>query len=336
MTVKPVRGVALLAAAVMLVLASGCSDSGNGADPPGLEKTDLNVAVVPALDSAGFFVALYQGLFAKEGLHVNFIPATSSDTVIAGQVKGQYDITGGNYVSYIQAQAAGEANLEIFAEGSVMEPGTQGIYVMPDSKITSLADLVNKTVAINAPKNILYLLTASVLAEDQLSPNSVKWVTDFPFPAMPAALKAGKIAAAVLPEPFASIAEQTDGAIPLVDLDQGATTNFPVEGYVVTKEWAQKNPHTLAAFYKALEEGQQIADGSRAAVQKAMEDLPTKPVPLAVSPQIAAVMAVDDYPFSTGPGYGVDKFRLQRVVDVMHEFLGFDPSFDIGSMLAGG
>jgi ABC-type nitrate/sulfonate/bicarbonate transport system substrate-binding protein len=52
----------------------------------------------------------------------------------------------------------------------------------------------------------------------------------------------------------------------LVDLDQGATTAFPVEGYVVTKQWAVKYPHTLAAFYKALEEGQQIADTSRAAV----------------------------------------------------------------------
>jgi NitT/TauT family transport system substrate-binding protein len=343
------RSAALLAGAAMLVLASGCASQGSAADPSGatgpsgpsgpsgaIEKPDLNVAVVPALDSAGFFVALYEGLFTKAGLHVRFIPATSSDTVIAGQVKGQYDITGGNYVSYIQAQAAGQANLEIFAEGSVMEPGTQGIYVMPNSGITSLSDLVNKTVAINAPKNILYLLTASVLAEDQLSPNAVKWVTSYPFPAMPAALKAGKIAAAVLPEPFASIAEQTDGAIPLTDLDQGATTSFPVEGYVVTRQWAQKYPNTLAAFYKALEEGQQIADSSRAAVQQAMEDLPTKPVPLAVSKQIAAVMAVDDYPFSTGPGYGVDKFRLQRVVDVMHEFLGFNASFDIGSMLASG
>jgi NitT/TauT family transport system substrate-binding protein len=336
MTARRVRGVALLAAAAALVLASGCSAVGNAAATSGIEKPDLNVAVVPALDSAGFFVALYEGLFAKEGLHVTFTPATSSETVISGQVKGQYDITGGNYVSYIQAQAAGQANLDIFAEGSVMEPGAQGIYVMPDSGITTLAGLQNKTVAINAPKNILYLLTASVLQEHGLSANSVKFVTSLPFPAMPAALQAGKIDAAVLPEPFASIAEQTYGAVPLVDLDQGATTSFPVEGYVVTKQWAEKYPHTLAAFDKALEEGQQIADGSRAAVEQAMEDLPTKPVPLAVSKQIAAVMALDDYPFSAGLSDGVDKIRLQRVVDVMQEFLKFDRTFNINSMLPDG
>jgi NitT/TauT family transport system substrate-binding protein len=336
MTARRVRGVALLAAAATLVLASGCSAVGNAAATSGVEKPDLNVAVVPALDSAGFFVALYEGLFAKEGLHVAFTPATSSETVISGQVKGQYDITGGNYVSYIQAEAAGQANLDIFAEGSVMEPGAQGIYVMPDSGITTLAGLKNKTVAINAPKNILYLLTASVLAEHGLSADSVKFVTSLPFPAMPAALQAGKIDAAVLPEPFASIAEQSYGAVPLVDLDQGATTNFPVEGYVVTKQWAEKYPHTLAAFDKALEEGQQIADSSRAAVEQAMEDLPMKPVPLGVSKQIAAVMALDDYPFSSGLSDGVDKIRLQRVVDVMQQFLNFDPKFNINSMLPSG
>lgn len=337
MTARRRRGTALLVAAATVVFAGGCSGSGSaGAPPSSVEKPDLNVAVVPALDSAGFFVALYEGLFAKEGLHVNFTPATSSDTVISAQVKGQYDITGGNYVSYIQAQAAGQANLDVFAEASVMEPGTQGIYVMPNSPIKSLADLRGKTVAINAPKNILYLLAASVLAEHGLSANSVTFVTNIPFPAMPAALKAGRIDAAVLPEPFASVAQQADGAVPLVDLNQGATASFPVAGYVVTKQWAEKYPHTLAAFDKALEEGQEIADTNRAAVEQAMEDLPMTPEPLGVSKQIASIMALDNYPFTSGPAGSVDKVRLQRVVDVMQQFLKFDPSFNINSMLAGG
>jgi len=336
MRARRVRIVALLIAAATLAFASGCSSSGSSVASAGVEKPDLNVAVVPALDSAGFFVALYEGLFARAGLHVKFTPATSSDTVISAQVKGQYDITGGNYVSYLQAEAAHQANLDIFAEGSVMEPGTQGIYVMPDSPIKSLADLKGKTIAINAPKNILYLLVSSVLAEHGIAPSSVKFVTNFNFPEMPAALKAGKIDAAVLPEPFASAAEQADGAVPLVDLDQGATTSFPVEGYVVTKQWAEKYPRTLAAFDKALEEGQEIADSNRADVQQAFEDLPMKPVPLGVSKQIAAVMTLDDYPFSTSQVDTVDQVRLQRVVDVMQQFLGFQSAFNINSMLIGG
>ena len=73
-----VRGVALLATVVTLLFAAGCSGSGNSAATPNVEKPDLTVAVVPALDSAGFFIALYEGLFAKQGLHVTFVPATSA------------------------------------------------------------------------------------------------------------------------------------------------------------------------------------------------------------------------------------------------------------------
>ena len=51
-----------------------------------------------------------------------------------------------------------------------MEPGTQGIYTLPDSPVANLGDLKGQTVAINAPDNILFLLTASVLAEHGVSP----------------------------------------------------------------------------------------------------------------------------------------------------------------------
>jgi NitT/TauT family transport system substrate-binding protein len=89
---------------VTLMLAAGCSSGQRAATVARIEKADLTVAVVPAVDSAGFFVALYRGLFREQGLNVRFVPAVNSETVIADQVKGQYDITGGNYVSYIQAQ----------------------------------------------------------------------------------------------------------------------------------------------------------------------------------------------------------------------------------------
>jgi NitT/TauT family transport system substrate-binding protein len=144
-------------------------------------------------------------------------------------------------------------------------------------------------------------------------------------------LQSGAVSAAVMPEPFSSGLEQAEGAVPLVDLNQGATTSFPIAGYVVTKQWAARYPHTLAAFYQALEQGEKIADSSRAAVEKAMMSLPP---PFGVSRQTAAVLALDSYPFSPGPVGSVDKVRLERVVNVMRQFLEF-PAFDVGSMLIG-
>jgi NitT/TauT family transport system substrate-binding protein len=310
-----------------------------------VEQPDLDVAVVPAADSAGFFVALHEGLFAARGLHVRFVPAISSETVINDQalnVTGarHVDISCGNYVSYIEAQQAWDqgkrpsaaarspvaADLDIFAEGSVMEPGAQGLYVMPRSRVRTLASLEGRTIGVNVPGGILYLLTASALAAQGLPVSGVRFAY-IPLPAMAAALKAGKITAAVLPEPFASQAELSLGVVPLTDFDQGATEAFPVQGCAVTRAWAARHPRTLAAFRTAFERGQRIADTSRSAVEQAMEALPA---PLGLTPVQAAVLALDSYP--VGP---VDAPRLQRVADVMREFLGFPP-FSIKTMLMSG
>ena len=316
---------------------------GGNAAPRVSDQADLNVAVVPAVDSAGFFVALHQGLFAARGLHVTFIPAVSSQTVINAQAldepRQRIDISCGNYVSYIQAQENYDrgtrpssapdsmvaANLQIFAEGSVMRPEAQGLYVMPGSPIRTLAGLEGKVIGVNAPGNILYLLAASALADHGLKVSGARFAY-YPLPEMAAMLKAGKISAAVLPEPFASQAEQSMGVAQLADLDQGATAAFPVQGCAVTRQWAALHPAALAAFRAAFEQGQQIADTSRAAVEQAMEALPA---PLGVTKVTAALMALDSYP--VGP---VDTVRVQRVADVMRQFLGF-PTFTVGSMTGG-
>ena len=114
-----------------------------------------------------------------------------------------------------------------------------------------------------------------------------------------------------------------------------ATTQFATVGYAVTKTWAAAHPKTLAAFYTALEEGQEIADTDRAAVEEAMEDLPTKPVPLGVPRQVASVMTIPYFPVSAEPVGSVDVARLQSEVDLMEQFLRF-PSFNIKSMPLGG
>ena len=347
MRTRRVPGTGLLVTAVTL-LAAGCSTGGSAAGTSGVEKPDLTVAVVPAVDSAGFFVAFEEGLFKAQGLNVTFKPAISSATVIDQQAEGMIDITGGNYVSYIQAQSNWDAgmrpspsspgvlaaNLDIFAEGSRLQPGVLGLYTMPGSPITTLAQLKGRTVGNNAPKNLSYMLAASVLTEHGISPGGVHFVVaKGGFPQMPAELKTGAFNAAVLNEPFGSIAGMADGAVLLADFDQGATTNVPVEGYVVTKHWAQKYPRTLAAFYKALEQGQHIADTNREAVEAAFENLPS---PLGLSKDTAAIMSLESYPVSTGLAGSVDTVQLKRVVDVMQQFIGFGQAFNIDSMLMGG
>jgi NitT/TauT family transport system substrate-binding protein len=269
-----VKGIRAACAVAAVAVVAGCSSGGGGGGaatsfgPP--EETTLNVSVVPAMDSAGFFIALHQGLFASEGLTINYTPATSSETAIGTQLQGKFDITGGNYVSYIQAVAEKHDPLEVIAEGSIMQQGSQVIFTLPSSRIKTLAGLQGHVLGVNAEKNIDYLLDVSVLTENGIKVGGVKFPTQsIPFPVMGQALQSGRIAAATMPEPFASLAEQQLGAVTLADLNQGATQNFPIEGYVVTKTWAASHPNTLKRFLAALEQGQEIADTNRAAVEQA-------------------------------------------------------------------
>jgi NitT/TauT family transport system substrate-binding protein len=317
--------------AIALMAISGCAGAAATAgstSPNGLQKTTLNVAVVPAVDSAGFFVALHEGLFAKEGLTIHYTPAASSDTVINQQVAGQFDITGGNYVSYIQHYVDDHQPLEIIAEGSVMQAGTQAIYTMPNSKIKTLSELKGHLLGINAPLNINYLLAASVLTENGIPVNQVRFPSQpIPFPNMAAELAAGKIDAAAMPEPFATLAEQEYGAVQLTDLNQGATEQFPIQGYVVTKSWAEQNPGTLKAFIAALAQGQEIADTSRGAVEQAMETISGGPQNGQIPPIVASVMALNIYPTA------IDNVRIQRVADVMYQFGLLHSRFNVTPMI---
>ena len=91
---------------VIIALVTGCGTAGDPASSaaqPGPELTDITVAALPAADLAGLYIALDEGLFTKQGLHVRIEPIASSQAVIADQLKGQVDVSAGSYIPYIAA-----------------------------------------------------------------------------------------------------------------------------------------------------------------------------------------------------------------------------------------
>ena len=302
------------AAAAVALLAAGCANANGSPAPVGLEKPNLVVAAVPAADSSGVYIAEQKGLFAAEGLHVTIQPAISSETVIAQQLAGKIDVSAGAYPSYISQNVEHHSDLEILAAGSIMQPRNQEIMIPARSPIRTIQDLKGKTIAVNAPKNIVQLLVSALLRDNGMSVRQVHFVA-IPFPFMADALQKhefqGKhvdIDAAAMPEPFVTFAEESIGARPLADEDAGAAHNLPISGFVVTKTWAQKYPRTAAAFLTALRAAQRIADTDPAAVEKAVEQYSKVP------PTAAAVMAVPSFPLNTDP------VLLQRVADLMRQF----------------
>ncbi len=318
MNTRTVR-VAQLVAAVIMVLATGCSSAAPSSPKP--EDPDVLVAAIPTVDLASLYIAQDDGLFAQQGLHVTIEKIPSSAAIIAGQLKGQVDIGAGSYVGYISAQAAG-ARFRILAEASVLRPGCRELVIGSSSRITTIGDLVGKKIGVNGTNSIGTLLISALLAEHGISPKKVHFITDKAgFPAMPGQLEDGDWDAAFLAEPYVTIAGEQYGERVLADLDQGATTDFAIDGYVATQAWVQKYPRTAAAFVRAIEEGQALANSEPGAVQAAMaksDNLPLK---------VTALMSVPGFP--TGP---VDEERIQREAQVMLQFgvLGTEYTTQVG------
>jgi NitT/TauT family transport system substrate-binding protein len=315
---KP-RTMLIASAVAVTMLAAGCSSggSGGGTAPLKVEKANITVNAFPAIDSAGLYIAKDKGLFAAQGLNVTIVPVPqgpppSTQNLIDGQVSGKWDITAGDYVTYIQNQlGAGvtKQDLRIIAESSFLQPNVLTVMVKGGSPISQVSQLKGKSVSVNAPNDIGTLLIDSLLVSHGLTPRQIRYTT-VPFPGVATALtaKGSTLTAAFAPEPFVSFGEAQAGLQELADLDQGSTQDFPIQGYAVTAAWAQKYPNTLKAFTTALDQGQQIADTDRAAVEAAIEKY------LGVPKETAAFISLPTFPL------GVDPVRLQRVVSAMTRF----------------
>jgi NitT/TauT family transport system substrate-binding protein len=305
----------MLAVSAVAAGAAGCSSAAASESGPPPEKADITVGDFPTIYSAGLYIAEMDGLFKAQGLNVTIKFTQSSQQAVNGQESGQYDISSADSVTYISSELTKGDRLRIVGEASQLQPGVLSLLVSPDSSVTSVSELAGRSVSVTAPDDIATLLVDSLLKENGVSTGQVDFKPGVQLPDAPAALNSGGVSAAPVPEPFASQGEEKYGLRELADLDQGATSNFPIQDYAVTQKWAQQHPNTLAAFRRALDKGQEIADTDRSAVEAAVEKY------LDVPAETAALISLPDFPtaVSTAP--------LQRVLDAMVEF-GFLPASD--------
>jgi NitT/TauT family transport system substrate-binding protein len=324
-----IRSSSAVAAAVVMVLAAGCS-GGSGTSVK-LEKTHIVVDAFNAIDSAGLYIAQDEKLFAQQGLTVTIKGGVSTQTLVNNQLSGTADISAGDYVTYIQDELQGTP-LRVIAEASFLQPNVLTLLVPPGSKVTSIGALKGRTVSVNAPNDIGTLLVDSLLAEHGIPRGDINLNSNIPFPLVPNAFKHG-VDVAFAPEPFVSLYAAGGGVQELADLDQGATSNFPIQGYAVTQQWAANYPNTLKAFLAALRQGQQIADTNRGAVETAIEHF------LGLTPAQAALVSLPNFPVS------LDPTRLQRVVSDLRQFNLFSSipkvnhklqTFQMRNMIVGG
>jgi NitT/TauT family transport system substrate-binding protein len=297
---------------------AGCSPSGGNPDAPASqpEQRAITVDAVPSAEEGGLFVAQAQGFFAQFGLTVKINGIAGAESGIPDLQSGRAQLVAGNYVPFIMAQMAGSfdrkpVSMRIIAAGSEIQRGSEALYVMPHSRFQTLAELAgaHARIGLGAAHDAGDVLVGALLAQAGYRLGDIRQVTPAAgFGALSGLLSSGRIDAAWLPQPLGETAEQRYGALPLADFDQGSLQDFPLAGYLGSTQWVRTNPDTVAAFLRALYEGQELADTDRAAVESAMEKYTDVP------PVIADTMAIDSYPLE------MDLPQLQRVADSMYEF----------------
>lgn len=190
----------LVSVLVMIVLsAAGC---GNTADQPAGNKElqEINIGLMPDIDSVPVIMAQEKGYFAEEGLKVNIQQFKSAMDRDAALQSGNLDGAISDMLAVAFAKSGGfDVKVTAFTNGSYK------LIAGKDTEVNSVHDLIGKDVAISK-NTIIEYVTDQITATNNMPENSLNKVVIPQIPTRLEMLQNGKLAAATLPEPMGSIA----------------------------------------------------------------------------------------------------------------------------------
>ncbi len=261
-----------------------------------------------------------------ESTRVEPIAVASADLMVAKVISGEYDIAvlpvnmaAKLYTSGIDIRLAA-----IIGEGMLS-------FLTSDPSIRSLSDLKGSTVFIAGQGATPDFLFKYLLTKAGLDPaKDVKLEYALPYPEAAAALAAGKIPSALLPEPFSTMARSAAPSL-LSPIDIGTSwtkatgqSAYPMTALVVSNRLAKERPEAVKTILKACEESikKVIADPALAGELVERHDLGLK-----------AAIAAKAIPRSA---YVYKSGRAARpsIEILLSVFLGFAPA-SIGGKLPG-
>ena len=178
----------------LLFLMTGC---GSGSKQ---ELSTLKIGLMPDTDSVPFIIAQEKGYFAEEGLNVelhSFKSAMDRDSALqSGNLDGA--------VSDLLAVAfAKDGGFDV--KVTSMTDGSYKLVAAPGAEKLSVKELAGKEVAVSR-NTIIEYVTDHILESNSMSGDDIAKVVIPQIPTRLELLQSGKLAAATLPEPMASVA----------------------------------------------------------------------------------------------------------------------------------
>ncbi|WP_382306950.1 ABC transporter substrate-binding protein [Herbiconiux sp. UC225_62] len=265
---------AALAAAAALLLAGCSTDAAGGSDAAGSDSEADAIAAIAAKadptkpESSSITGAVWQGAISAQwflgaptaadyGVELKSDWMTDATVGRAQLVAGEIAIVPGSTGGAVQLAQSGVDAL-IVAGNYESEEGRQVVYVMPDSGITSVADLAGKTLGATAISGSWPNRIRLAMKDAGADPTSLNVVATT-YGDMAEQLKSGTVDA-VIAASFALPAVKATGAVPVFDVGGGPYAGRPENVWLTTREYYEKNPNTIAVFQCAMLAGAALAN----------------------------------------------------------------------------
>ncbi|WP_328911689.1 MULTISPECIES: ABC transporter substrate-binding protein [unclassified Streptomyces] len=257
--------------ALTAVTACGSNGSGSGSGDEGSGPVKIKLGVIPIIDIAPVQLGIKKGFFAKQGLQVTTQNSQGGAAIVPAVVSGDFQFGYSNLVSLLIAKSKGVpvrmVSVGARASDNELQDGS-GQLLTDDPKIKTVADLAGKKIAVNTLRGINEVAVRSTLKAHGVSDDGLKLV-EVPIPDMPAALHSGQVDAAMLSEPFISVAKD-QGAHPLPVSYASMGPKIPFAAWFASESYAAKHPKVVKEFTAALQEslryGEAHPDEARAAL----------------------------------------------------------------------
>jgi NitT/TauT family transport system substrate-binding protein len=199
-------------------------------------------------------VAAAHGLFARHGLEVTLQPLPNGGQVPGALVSGSAQIGTLTIVLLLQAAGQGLPLVCVAGAAETAPDVLTGAALLPaGSPIGDARGFVGRTVGVSARGSFLDVLFEDWLARHGADPAAVHYA-EAPFPQLPDLLRAGRIDAALLAEPFASRVLRTQPGSRMIDMVADFPAGLMINGYAAERGWARDHAAAVAAFRVALGE----------------------------------------------------------------------------------
>jgi ABC-type nitrate/sulfonate/bicarbonate transport system substrate-binding protein len=233
-------------------------------------RTKVRVASVVSAAWLPLWIAKDKGMFTAHGLDVDITTVQNVSTVV-GALGRQFEVSGCTPIDIIKARLRKLDVVGIAGNTQELTANQQmQLVTRADCPIQNLADLKGQVVATPSLNGVIHIATLNALRQRGVDPKDVRF-QEMAFANMGDQLAAGRVAAAEIVEPYASVSMKV-GVRTLGNPMLGVADPVILTCWMANGQWARDHRAAVTAWRAALNDAiqyiQKNDQASRAVLAK--------------------------------------------------------------------